>query len=312
VPSLQASVPRKGIPKPLAELIEECLAPNPDDRPADANVVVERLIDVIPAKLFRLPRIEPGVVGELPGAGNTGLIDLTGIDPSGEFDRASLAQPPAKGNPKKRRRKPVALFGLGLAAAATAGILGFGGWTPWSADQPNAPKADAGLVASAAPATKPDAEAVSSAPPERLSAAVAPDPSSVLVPPQPAVPSASTTAAVPDSADVELDPQPTERKRSRRARKRTAPTPKATPESPPPEAEAPPAVEATPPRAEPEPRAEPPPSTAQKLDDGLREPLLTQTATAKPEGLMDSVLTRDDGLMKSKDDGRRGSLMSAD
>jgi hypothetical protein len=43
------------LPDGLIELVHDCLAKNPDNRPADANEVVERLIDSVPAAMFRLP-----------------------------------------------------------------------------------------------------------------------------------------------------------------------------------------------------------------------------------------------------------------
>jgi hypothetical protein len=71
-----------GVPEGVIELIESCLAKHPDDRPADADRIVERLIDVVPASLFRLPRARvdrPGVPRLPPGAGNTGMMELVGV-----------------------------------------------------------------------------------------------------------------------------------------------------------------------------------------------------------------------------------------
>jgi serine/threonine protein kinase len=74
-----------GVPEGVIALIESCLAKNPDDRPSDANHVVEQLIDVVPASLFRLPRTQAGRVraaAVAPHAGNTGMIELIGADRS--------------------------------------------------------------------------------------------------------------------------------------------------------------------------------------------------------------------------------------
>jgi len=76
------------IPEGLIALVHQCMSKDPADRPDDANAIVEQLIDVVPASLFRLPKIvrtpEPGVpqrvTGEVPrpGYGNTGLVQLVG------------------------------------------------------------------------------------------------------------------------------------------------------------------------------------------------------------------------------------------
>lgn len=55
-PALRELVPNfDAFPEDLITLIEDCLAKDPDDRPIDANEVVERLIDSVPAALFRAP-----------------------------------------------------------------------------------------------------------------------------------------------------------------------------------------------------------------------------------------------------------------
>ncbi len=48
--------PGHEVPQKLVELVDACLDKEPDRRPADANVVVERLIDAVPTSLFRLPQ----------------------------------------------------------------------------------------------------------------------------------------------------------------------------------------------------------------------------------------------------------------
>lgn len=77
------------IPEGLIKLVHECMAKAPDDRPDDANAIVEQLIDAVPASMFRLPRVasasRPGVPETItgegsrpPGFGNTGLVALVG------------------------------------------------------------------------------------------------------------------------------------------------------------------------------------------------------------------------------------------
>jgi serine/threonine protein kinase len=51
--------PGHGVPDELIHLIHDCLAKNPDNRPSDANEVVERMIDCVPAAMFRLPVAAP-------------------------------------------------------------------------------------------------------------------------------------------------------------------------------------------------------------------------------------------------------------
>jgi serine/threonine protein kinase len=63
-----------GLPEGLVELVHRCLAKHPDDRPADANAIVEELIDAVPAHLFRLPRAR----GSRSSAGNTGMLEIIG------------------------------------------------------------------------------------------------------------------------------------------------------------------------------------------------------------------------------------------
>ncbi|MGH1345540.1 MAG: serine/threonine protein kinase [Nannocystales bacterium] len=78
------------VPEGLIKLVHQCLVKAPTSRPDDANAIVEQLIDVVPASLFRLPKVErreapPNVgprhpTGEVPrpGYGNTGLVQLVG------------------------------------------------------------------------------------------------------------------------------------------------------------------------------------------------------------------------------------------
>jgi serine/threonine protein kinase len=58
-PLAQALPPGHNVPEGLIELIHDCLAKNPDNRPNDANEIVERMIDCVPAAMFRLPVASP-------------------------------------------------------------------------------------------------------------------------------------------------------------------------------------------------------------------------------------------------------------
>ncbi|MBL4685381.1 MAG: PEGA domain-containing protein, partial [Nannocystaceae bacterium] len=75
------------VPEGLIELIEDCLQKDRTLRPANADAIVERLIDVVPAALFRLPRADTarhGVASNAvpPGHGNTGMMELLGTEQS--------------------------------------------------------------------------------------------------------------------------------------------------------------------------------------------------------------------------------------
>lgn len=96
-----------GVPEGVIELIESCLAKHPDDRPADADRIVERLIDVVPASLFRLPRARidrPGVPRLPAGAGNTGMMELVGADGGSS---AELPLEPGRATPLPGSLRPI-------------------------------------------------------------------------------------------------------------------------------------------------------------------------------------------------------------
>jgi serine/threonine protein kinase len=66
------------LPDGLVALVHDCLAKPRGKRPRDADEIVERLIDVVPAAMFRLPKSETaqGVPALPPGYGNTGMMEL--------------------------------------------------------------------------------------------------------------------------------------------------------------------------------------------------------------------------------------------
>lgn len=79
------------IPDGLIELVHSCLEKDRDDRPANADEIVEGLIDVVPAAMFRLPRAETSrqdtPVPVPTGHGNTGMMELLGteVSPSARY-----------------------------------------------------------------------------------------------------------------------------------------------------------------------------------------------------------------------------------
>jgi serine/threonine protein kinase len=74
------------IPEGLIDLIHACLEKDREDRPSNADEIVEGLIDVVPAAMFRLPRAETARQGVPvpmpPGHGNTGMMELLGTEVS--------------------------------------------------------------------------------------------------------------------------------------------------------------------------------------------------------------------------------------
>lgn len=74
------------IPEGLINLIHSLLEKNREDRPSNADEIVEGLIDVVPAAMFRLPRAETqrhGIPAAMPpGHGNTGMMELLGTEVS--------------------------------------------------------------------------------------------------------------------------------------------------------------------------------------------------------------------------------------
>lgn len=115
VPNLQEVLgPDAQVPERLATLIQRCLSKSPGDRPKDANAIVEALIDAVPSRMFRLPRV-PGTTPTHRGEGNTGMIALTGLNPSGKH---SVVPPKPKTQPKNRRGLWLGLAALSFAAGA--------------------------------------------------------------------------------------------------------------------------------------------------------------------------------------------------
>lgn len=126
--------PETEVPKRLATLVERCLSKSPGDRPKDANAIVEALIDAVPARMFRLPRV-PGTTPTHRGEGNTGMIALTGLNPSGQHAVVS----PRPDAPRKQRRG--LWVGVGLLSFAAGAVAFF----PSSSEPPDPVATAAGV-----------------------------------------------------------------------------------------------------------------------------------------------------------------------
>ena len=104
IPLTQALPPGHNVPEGLIDLIHDCLAKNPDNRPGDANEIVERMIDCVPAALFRLP---------VAGASTVRAA------PTGDLPRP-VAEPPARPATLPPRAEPLPQHDRALAAAVEA------------------------------------------------------------------------------------------------------------------------------------------------------------------------------------------------
>jgi len=81
------------IPAGLIDLIMQCLAKDPDERPSDADAMVEALIDCVPANLFHLP-VADGSTGVY--VSQTSMVNPSPSDSlRPELSSASLIRPEA-------------------------------------------------------------------------------------------------------------------------------------------------------------------------------------------------------------------------
>ncbi len=62
------------VPEELIHLVHDCLEKDPQQRPRDANEIVEKLIDCVPMAMFKLPAAQRS-----PSASNTGEIPISAL-----------------------------------------------------------------------------------------------------------------------------------------------------------------------------------------------------------------------------------------
>jgi serine/threonine protein kinase len=122
--------PGHNVPSGLIDLIHCCLEKDREKRPADANAIVEAMIDVIPGSMFRLPRVgmSSSEWAMAPSSSESaGMIDMAGFDPSAPhatIPRGSASaltgSTPVVEAPKQRRWVVVSLAAVALVATTTA------------------------------------------------------------------------------------------------------------------------------------------------------------------------------------------------
>jgi serine/threonine protein kinase len=113
-PLAEALPPGHDVPVGLIELIMQCLAKDPDQRPADADAMVEALIDCVQASMFHLPLADSSAGGltsssSLSGAATNADSQLT------DASSTNLARPAAAATgrpPTQRGLRPLTQRGL--------------------------------------------------------------------------------------------------------------------------------------------------------------------------------------------------------
>jgi hypothetical protein len=210
-----------GVPEGLLELIDDCLAKDASQRPADANIVVERLIDVVPATFFRLPSAAPNGAPNLAMTtretpiGNTGLINL--------LDKSSPSPPPANTAPLPARKLKAATWTAGFAIACMCSTIAWFATSP-RGDGAGAAQRDAVADAESLPPEvrlaglhTPEVDATPHA------SVVAPVVVPVVAPVVTAAPAAEAPIEIPADEDAQVDGDARDDAKSSRAKRRPAP-----------------------------------------------------------------------------------------
>lgn len=186
--------PGNELPDAVTAMVHKCLERDPGARPADANQIVEMLIDAVPAPLFRLPLARREAGQEKPSTTpNTGVIDFEEARPKADSEgsgerRIPPTAPvgayeldsPITAEVYNRGRRGALVAGLLVGAAVAAGAVWFWGSRSSSTTEPPT-SADGGQVAVAESAESPEgAKAAESAPPMPTSNPIAPPEADVV------------------------------------------------------------------------------------------------------------------------------------
>ncbi len=133
LPSLRSELGTEtNVPGQVLTLLEQCLQRAPDERPQDANFVVEALIDAVPARRFRLPRASRKTATKSAEKGDTGAIAPSrGREVQGRHEAAGSERRASPETPVQNRgHRPALLMAYGagavvlgaVAVLATAGL----------------------------------------------------------------------------------------------------------------------------------------------------------------------------------------------
>ncbi|PCC66921.1 Protein kinase domain-containing protein [Nannocystis exedens] len=95
--------PGTEVPPALSQLIDRCIAKDPEARPLDANALTEALVACVPSHLFRLPLAE----GADPSATASTLAMVPDLAPSTSLVGRELPSGSMKPMPRKRRQSAV-------------------------------------------------------------------------------------------------------------------------------------------------------------------------------------------------------------
>lgn len=103
--------PGSEVPSALAQLIDRCIAKDPETRPLDANVLTEALVACVPAQLFRLPLAEGGD----PSATASTLAMTPELSPT--MSTAGRELPSGSMRPMSRKRRQSAVVTRSVSGA---------------------------------------------------------------------------------------------------------------------------------------------------------------------------------------------------
>ncbi|MCY1006274.1 serine/threonine-protein kinase [Nannocystis pusilla] len=106
--------PGNEVPPELAQLIDRCIAKDPEARPIDANALTEALVACVPSHLFRLPLAE----GADPSATASTLAMVPDVAPSSSLIGREL--PSGSMKPMSRKRRQSAVVSRSVSAADLA------------------------------------------------------------------------------------------------------------------------------------------------------------------------------------------------
>lgn len=211
------------VPTGLIECLHRCLSKDPEERPSDANAMVEQMIDVVPASLFRLPRAGPRGASEASNSGPVLNSEITGLSgllrPPPRVPESGGAVIRSSNSPEASGASPVSTQVTNVESPARRGNLGLivglvvggAGITAALVTQCGQSQPEPATVAAAGPEpgsndsteTKPRAPA--NAAPKATPAEASPEPSPQAAPEPVAALGLLSISSSPTSASVLID-----------------------------------------------------------------------------------------------------------